>query len=451
MDTIEPSAPSDGSLWMSSKPDDDELSRAISDKWTESVRYLYGQWHVYEQGCWRVRVSQQMQMGLREVLREFRRLPVSPEIIISQTRIAGLSRMLQSDLFLPDEDFNAMLPEQENYINLSNGLYNLETFALEEHQAALKFTTQLDFEYDPKAACPTWERFLRTSLVDEQGRPDLELIFLVQEAMAYSMTARTDMKASFWCVGKPNSGKSTLIAFIRGLMGSLHATIDLNQLGANRFLLAGIVGKRVVTFTEASESSVLPDALYKAMVGGSDEIYADVKNRPGISFKPIAKFWWAMNSAPRMTDRSGATLNRLKVIPFIRSVPAELSISNLDHLLMRERAGVFNWLMDGYRRLLTEGAFTVPEQSEAWREGYRMENDTEASFLVDWCVPDPEGRIQGEQLYTQYSSWCRENGYKAKNAAQVSKDWIRLGLYKTRVNGSSIWHGYRIHTLSVKP
>lgn len=434
----------DTPLVLSSKPDDDELARAISEQWCESARFLYGQWHVYERGCWVVRSPLEMQMGLRMKLREFRRLRDDIIINISQPRIAGLAKMMQGDLFLPDREFDALLPEQERYINLRNGLWNLETFALEDHDATLRFTTQLDFEYDPRASCPTWERFLSTSLHDGNDNPDDDLISLVQEAMAYSMTARTDMKASFWLVGQPDSGKSTLIAFLRGLMGSLHTTIDLNQLGGNRFLLSGIVGKRVVTFTEASDSIVLPDALYKAMVGGVDEIYADVKNRPGIAFKPIAKFWWAMNGAPRMTDRSGATLNRLKVIPFNHTVPVSRRVGNLYQQLMRERPGIFNWLLDGYVRLAENGAFTVSEQSEVWRANYQLENDTEKTFINEMCELNTAYKVQGEQLYQAYKRWSETNGYRPKNSNQVAKEWERLTFYRTRANGSSIWHGLRL-------
>ena len=171
------------------------------------------------------------------------------------------------------------------------------------------------------------------------------------EALAYSLTARTDLKASFWLVGQKDSGKSTFIAMIKALMGDLHTTIDLTQLGINRFLLAGIVGKRVVTFTEASSSTVLPDALYKALVGGSDEIYADVKNRDPICFRPEAKIWWAMNEMPRMSDRSGATTRRIYIFPFNRTIPQEQRISNLEQRLSRERPGIFNSILDALRIL----------------------------------------------------------------------------------------------------
>lgn len=434
-------------VFLTMKPDDDELARAIARRWLERVRFLYGQWYIYEGGVWRVRMPQQMQLGLRGVLRQLRTQNPDLEITISQSRVAGIARMMEGDLFLPDDTFNDLLPEQERYINLKNGLYNLDSFKLEKHNAALRFTTQLDFEYDPKAECPTWMQYLRTSLLQpgDELHPDEQLIDLVQEAMAYSMTARTDMKASFWLVGKPDSGKSTLIAFLRGLMGSLHTTIDLNQLGANRFLLSGIVGKRVVTFTEASESSVLPDALYKAMVGGVDEIYADVKNRPGISFKPIAKFWWGMNSAPRMTDRSGATLNRLKVIPFNHSLPAAKQNKQLYQQLMRERPGIFNWLLEGYVRLAERNQFTTSQQSESWREQYRVENDTEMTFINEWCERgDNDMRVQAESLYQAYRTWCDQNGFRPKNANQVAKDWERLGFYRGATHGVRYWYRLRI-------
>lgn len=428
--------------WESNKPDDHALAQAIAPMWRDHVVYLYEQWHMYEGGCWRSRAPQQMQIQLRRKMADLRaehRL----EIAINQTRVAGLSKMLQGDLYISDEEFDTMLPEQEKYINLRNGLFNLETFQLEPHRPELRMTTQLDFDYDPRADWPMWDRYLLNSLVHPDGTGDMELMYLLQEAMAYSMTARTDLKASFWCVGAPDSGKSTLIDFIKNMMGSLHATLDLNQLGDNRFLLAGIAGKRVVTFTEAEEQAVLPDALYKAMVGGTDEIYSDVKNRPGITFKPIAKFWWAMNAAPRMKDRSGATLNRLKAIPFIRSVPADKRIGNLSRMLRMERSGIFNWLLIGYQRLLDQGKFTTSEQSEQWRENYRLENDTELTFVNEKCVCDLSHRIQAETLYTTYAAWCRENGFKPKNMNQVAKDWERLGFTRGATNGVRYWYGLK--------
>jgi len=433
-----PPAPAADGLSLPYNPDDDQLATYIARVWNNKAAYFRSNWYVYDDGCWISRDNRQLRTRIRRQLAAERDyLPKG----VSQARINAVATMLEDDLYIPDRKVSEKEIESAGYINLRNGLFNLDTFELEAHRPEMYLTNQLDFAFDIDAKAEKFRRFLYTSLTDENDQPDMDMIMLVLELMAYSMTARTDLKSSAWLVGAPDSGKSTLIAFLRSLMGNLHATIDLNQLATNRFLLAGIVGKRVVTFTEADTTAFLPDALYKAMVGGTDEIYVDVKNKPGISFVPTAKFWWAMNGAPRINDRSGATFNRLQVIHFDKSVPPERRIANLGALLNQEKAGVFNMLIAAYRRLVTSGKFTRSERSDRWREQYQRENDTEMVYFTENLDLKPDKRITGQELYDNYSSWCVRNGFKPKNITQVAKDWRRIGLTDVRSNGHTMWNG----------
>lgn len=365
---------------------------------------------------------------------------------IRQGRINAVAAMLQDDVFVPDRRITELEMSAAKYINLQNGLFNLETFKLEPHNPDLYFTTQLSFLYDESAACPTFKRFLNTSLAHEDGTTDSQMVMLAQEALAYSMTARTDLKSSFWLVGKPDTGKSTLIGAVRAIMGNLHATIDLNQLATNRFLLSGIVGKRVVTFTEADTALTLPDALYKAMVGGQDEIFVDVKNKPGISFVPTAKFWWAMNNAPRVNDRSGATLNRLLPILFEHPIAPDERNPNLPRQIVDERSGIFNYLLHGYARLVETGQFTLPERSMKWREQYRHENDVHAMYAADRLDFNSAFVVTGQELYDSYRDYCERNGYRPTNAGNAAKEWRRLGLMDCRTPKGIVWKGARVVT-----
>lgn len=423
--------------------DDDQVSTFIAKLWQNQVAYFRSSWWRYEAGCWIEREDSEVRSFIRKALRPHREMLRGG---IRQGRISAVATMLQDDLSMPDRKISEREQETARYINLQNGLFNLETLKLEDHNPDLYFTTQLDFAYDPDADCPHFKKFLKSSLAFPDGTPDHDMVMLAQEALAYSLTARTDMKASFWLVGKPDTGKSTLIGFIRALMGNLHATIDLNQLSTNRFLLSGIVGKRVVTFTEADATAYLPDALYKAMVGGQDEIYVDVKNKPGISFVPTAKFWWAMNNAPKMNDRSGATLNRLLPVLFDHIIPADQRNPNLPRLLHSERPGVLNYLIVGYQRLVGTGEFTSPERSEEWREQYKRENDVEAMYAIDRLDFAPTHALAGQELYDDYRAYCERNGYKPKNAANAAKEWRRLGLTDYRSSGRTIWKGAQLLT-----
>lgn len=433
-------------LTLPHNPDDDQLATWIAKEWNHKAAYFRSNWFVYEDGVWIDRDRRQLRTRIRRQLATQRgQLPKG----VSQGRISAVASMLEDDLYIADRKISEMELEFADYINLKNGLFNLKTFELEPHRPEMYLTSQLDFEYDPKAECPIFRKFLQTSITDDNGLPDMDMIMLLTEFMAYSMTARTDLKASAWLVGVPDSGKSTIITFMRSLMGNLHATIDLGQLATNRFLLAGIVGKRVVTFTEADGTAFLPDALYKALVGGKDEIYVDVKNKDGIAFVPICKIIWSMNGAPRINDRSGATFNRLKVILFDKSIPKDKQTLDLDDLLNREKAGAFNYLMIAYSRLKSSQGFTHSDRSVRWLEQYKRENDTELVYCHEQLAYDPTYKISGKDLYNDYHHWCEQSGFKPKNITQVAKEWRRLGLRDARVNAGTVWQGAKLKGVSL--
>jgi putative DNA primase/helicase len=432
------SAPeSETSHW---KPDDDVIALELASELRDKLTFFHGEWKMYENGCWRARDVYEMRRYVRQQLRKWRKFGVT----VSQQRVRSLASMLEDDLFVSDRVVMERADERKHYINLQNGMFNLKTMEFEPvHRPELYFTNQLSFDYDPDAEAPTFRHFLNSSLVLPDGRTDHSLVMLAIEALAYSMTARTDLKASFWLVGQKDSGKSTFISMIKNLMGDLHTTIDLTQLGVNRFLLSSIVGKRVVTFTEASGSTMLPDALYKALVGGSDEIYADVKNRDPIVFRPEGKVWWAMNEMPRVSDRSGATTRRIVIIPFNRTIPEHERIADLERRLMAERSGIFNELITHLWRLLRAGSFDHCEQSERLLAEYIMENDTEATFLEEEAETHESFKVQSKVLYDRYSQWCQQYGFKPKNRNQIAKEWRRFG-FENRTSNGVWWHGVRL-------
>lgn len=422
------------------KPDDDKIALALAPMLKGKLAFFHSEWKVYEDGCWRSRDVYEMRRYIRKELREFRKNAVQ----VTQARIKSLASMLEDELFIPNRTILEQQREQASYVNLRNGLFNLETMCLEPHRDDLYFTTQLDFDYDPDAYSGTLHRYLNSSLVFPDGSTDWSLVERALEALAYSLTARTDMKASFWLVGAKDSGKSTFIAMLKALMGDLHTTIDLTQLATNRFLLSGIVGKRVISFTEASSSTMLPDALYKALTGGSDEIYADVKNREPIVFRPEAKVWWAMNEMPRMGDRSGATARRIVIIPFNRTIAEDERIYDLEGRLRAERSGIFNSLIDSLTRLKNTGVFSPCEQSDKMLQEYIMENDTEGTFIEERAEVGEAYKVNSTELYNTYLGWCETNGFKAKNRNQVAKDWRRLGFTDSKSHGVIVWNGFKL-------
>ena len=73
-----------------------------------------------------------------------------------------------------------------------------------------------------------------------------------------------------------------------------------------------------------------------------------------------------------------------------------------------------------------------------------MENDTEATYLEERAELHESYRVQSSVLYTDYSLWCGERGFKPKNYNQIAKEWRRLNFTSTKSGGVMFWHGIKL-------
>lgn len=414
-------------------PDDDQLGDIVISNIKDNFRYFHSSWHEYTDGVWQPAKSIFRQVI--KVLRDNRKLGIRP----SKSKCNSVEFFAQVALEVSDD---TKVDNYPNLFNVQNGLFNLETMQLEAHKKDVLVTAQAGFSYDPKAKAEKFREWLGTMLVKPNSeQTDWQLVQLVQEMMGYCLTGDTSHRVSFWIVGASGTGKSTLVNLMVQLAKSYHTTIDLNQLATNRFLLARIAGKRLVTSIEASAGVKLEDGIYKTLVS-DDVVLADVKNRDPIEFVPQCKIVWAMNNLPYLSDRSGAVDSRVTIVPMTRKIPRDKWDLQLDEKLLSEIPGIFNFALEGLTRLRKQGHFTTVEQSAAMSKEYRKMQDIYSAFLEDetWC--NLEGKTQPTDLYKAFKAWASENGIRhVASKISISREWERLGLEKSK---STSWFYHRI-------
>ena len=415
------------------KPTDDEVGNMVIEAWNGNVRYFFGAWYRYEAGVWNP--FQGVKRAIWEKLIELKVFGVRP----ADSKVSGIEKYLQVFLMVDD----SLIDNQGDYINLQNGLFNIETYKLEEHKRETYITSQLPFSYDADADCPHFRKFLSEALVNSDGLMDFELQMMLLEGMGYSLTANTDYCVSFWLVGASGTGKSVLLNVIQKLAGSSHAAIDLDALTDNPYQLADIAGKRLVTFTEPKANSVLADNHYKRIVSQDTIMARQIFGQP-FRFVPICKLWGAMNHTPRVIDRSDAVFNRVLIIPMNNAMPEEKKDLRLGEKLESELAGIFNMALIGLKRLRRANGFTKAEQAERARQEYKTENDIEAAFIEECCIRDADAKTNAQTLYDTYSAWCRRNGTLSKSHITVKKDWERLGFKRHKTNKANVYLGVRL-------
>ena len=416
------------------KPTDDEVAMNLSEAWDGNCRYFYGQWYSYLDGVW---IPED---GVREMAWKAMIKAKDQGFNPTQAKAASIENCLEARLRVPREQVD----KGNNYINLKNGMYELQSRRLVEHKRDLYLTNQLSFSYQPSAEYPLWERFLNQALALEDGQPDKSLISLLQEAFGYSLTNDTHFETSFWLYGPAASGKSTVIRVIQALLGSAFISVDLNKLDTNHYQLASIPGKRVISCSEAKVGSKIADSILKALISGEDIAVRQIYREP-FTFGPVAKLWWAMNEKPQNQDRSNAMYRRLRIIPFTNPKSSKEQDRHLFEKLVAELPGIFNWALEGLHRLYAQGDFTHAERVEGVLSEYKKESDTEAEFLNDpeWCVISAEKRTQASNLYIAYRAWCDRFTHTPKSNTLVPRDWERLGLKKTK-QGAMFYTGVQL-------
>lgn len=416
-------------------PHDDELADLVIDEIQATHMFFRSGWQTYDKGLWSE--IKGIYQYVKKVLRDNRFRGVRP----SKARHGSVEFFCQQELTIEDE---TIIDDYPHYFNVENGLFNLDTMTLENHRKNVYVTAQAGFKFDKTAAAPTFRKWLSEMLVhDGTNKSDFSLVNLVQEMMGYCLTADTSHRVSFWIIGQSGTGKSTLVNLMVKMMKSYHKTIDLNQLATNRFLLATIAGKRLITSVEASAGVRLEDGIYKTLVS-DDVVLADVKNRDPIEFVPQGKIVWAMNNLPYVGDRSGAVDSRVKIIPMSRAIPRKEWDLQLDEKLSSELAGIFNFALEGLARLRKNGKFTDVEQSQKLSDDYRRMQDIYAAFLDDseWVIKGNDKHAKATQLYKTFCSWATENGIRNHaSKISISREWERLGLTKKHKMDGNHYYG----------
>ena len=312
----------------------------------------------------------------------------------------------RKDLQCKRDEFN----RSKELVNLENGVFNLETGELLEHDPRFRFTYQAKASYlqDPESInCPAFEEFCRSSLDGDTQKRQLLL-----EIVGYICSDLTTGKCAFFLQGQPNSGKSVISEFVGKLFDpSLVSNIPLHQLG-DRFSRAELAGKKVNIAGEIAGRVLRDISIFKSITGG-DRITGEFKGKDLFYFIPRCKLLFAGNALPRTTeaDTTAAFANRLVVLLFNQSIPPEQQDKSLLDRLWREADSIVTLALHAMQDLIGRNfVFTLPGDSGAFLASFANRSNVLSGFLEECCIRSPEARVFNTELFTAFSDYCARNG-----------------------------------------
>lgn len=327
-----------------------------------------------------------------------------------------------------------------DYIVLENGVYWWAEDRLTPHNEMLGALTKLPIEHDELAKPHEFKTWLGQVFGDDD-----ELIRHVWEVLGYLLMTGNPLQKIILLFGGGGDGKGTMMRLLRAMLGKAnYSSVSMHQLVEDRFSSANLYGK-IANISGDLSSAFLRDPQILKEITGGDSINAAYKHGQAFEFVPYAVPLFAANEFFRTSDNSYGWRRRWMVIEFPNKVESEDNTGPLydESLLHDEIPAIFNYAMEGLRRLMTRGRFAAPD---AVREATTRMHDEADPFLT-WLDEDDAVTMGDDQsspkddVYRAYSTWCRRNGYTAMASGPLGQRLKQLGVTSTRPRIS----GGRVH------
>ncbi|WP_028316663.1 DNA primase family protein [Desulfatibacillum aliphaticivorans] len=210
----------------------------------------------------------------------------------------------------------------------------------------------LDVAYKPDAACPRWKQFLEEIFPDNPVKADF-----LQGFMGYCLMRMCNYQTALILFGDGANGKSTVLKVLSGIFGRENCcSVSLPDLQVG-FNIPFLKDKMVnLVSGDPIRWNLNATPVFKSAVSGQ-VMEGAVKYGSRVSFRPFAKHIFAMNTPPAIADSSYAFQRRFVVLNFPRRFRREERDINLFEQLMREKEGIFAWIVAGAYSLLLAGGF----------------------------------------------------------------------------------------------
>jgi putative DNA primase/helicase len=300
-------------------------------------------------------------------------------------------------------DMNKDIPTADKQrVVLNGGTYDLHKGQYTDgYDKELYALVKYPIRYDKNATAAKFEGYV----ADVFGEDTIPFIY---EWIGFCFYPEYEPQKILFIQGEGGSGKSTFIQIIKSIIGNEAASnISLKALKDNNFAASGLFGK-TANFDSDAKREYLGDADFLKSLTG-DWIRADIKNKQPIDFRNCAKLTFAMNHMPTVRDTSGGFERRAIILKANGTISEKTRRKYPLKQILAERSGIFNGAMEGLRRLLATGEFSVTDRMTAEVKELMRDNDNVMRFIED-IKDEMEGWISAAVLYEKYREFCYEAG-----------------------------------------
>ncbi len=333
--------------------------------------------------------------------------------------------------FITSSNISTFENTQSISINLENGTMDINLLGhnLRAARASDFLKYQLPFKFESKAQAPLFQAFL------DQVLPDKSKQMIVAEFFGYLFIKSSVLKLEkiLLFYGEGANGKSVIFEIINAMLGRDNVSnYSLSQLTDNTGMYRAKIEYKLLNYSSEINGKVGAD-IFKQLVSG-EPVDARSLYRDPIIINNYAKLVFNCNSLPDAFEQNHAFFRRFLIIKFDITISEEKQDKQLSKKIIdSELPGVFNWVLDGLRRLNKNKKLTFSRSVSEQIIHYKDEADSLFQFLEDESLSKSVANCMAvKDLYLSYREYCNSVGFNAIPKLLFSKQLRKKGFDITR-------------------
>lgn len=268
---------------------------------------------------------------------------------------------------------------------------------------------QIPHNYDAKADCPKFKRFINNLFYEED-------IPVIQEYLGYCLVPNTLAQTALFIVGEGGEGKSRITILMEHIIGHDNVVIG-DFIGLQDKFSTTSLDKQMMFIDDDLSLEALDDTSnFKKIVTAETTMEVEPKGKPKYKTKLYSRILCCGNGAIQSKfDRSDGFYRRL-LISKVKPVHYDKPDRTLSDQLDKEIPGIINWLLEGLCRVVRNGFIIEPSVRMTQElQSVRDSSDTIQLFMSDEQLieytGDKDDKVSIKQLYDAYENWCQDNNY----------------------------------------
>ncbi|OYS47335.1 hypothetical protein CBF86_06805 [Limosilactobacillus reuteri] len=367
-----------------------------------------------------------------------------------QLGLYGNTKTLVTIMATSENNENPFDNSNPYLVSFKNGSYNIKDGSMKDNSADDYILQGHNYNLEVNGDAHVTNKWFEESFGSKEAAN------VVKTYIGY-MFARTyqDFQKFMILHGKGGDGKSTILNYLRSLVGASNTSnVDLADLvdrSSGKFLTSKLYQKDLNYFADIGDGFMEQTSMLKGLTGG-DAITGQFKNKDPFEFVNHAKLIFSANSLPVFNDFTDGFIRR----PLIVEVYKIKDFNNKYSLdVINKERGAFAYecmqlfkklLENDYSGQLDKWGFPTTDSMQTSLHNWVISNDLVARWLDERCdTTDTKAFEKNVYVYDNYKEFCASEGAHPLGKQKFNNNLQKHGINpkaSKKIDGKT-FRGYR--------